>query len=40
MVTQKYDLKVNFADPQMQKIKNGIQKNIQITISNKKGMKR
>ena len=37
MVTQKYDLKVNFADPQMQKIKSEMQKQTQIK---KQGMKR
>jgi hypothetical protein len=43
MVTQKYDLKVNFADPQMQKIKSEMGK--QTTVNNqskkpKKGMTR
>jgi len=37
MVTQKYDLKVNFADPQMQKIKSEMQKQTQ---TQKQGMKR
>ena len=36
MVTQKYDLKVNFADPQMQKIKS----EMQINTKMKKGMSR
>jgi hypothetical protein len=42
MVTQKYDLKVNFADPQMQRIKSEMQqpKNQTITKNNKKGMSR
>jgi hypothetical protein len=42
MVTQKYDLKVNFADPQMQRIKSEMQKpkNQNITKNNKKGMSR
>ncbi|RRS29882.1 MAG: hypothetical protein P794_09550 [Epsilonproteobacteria bacterium (ex Lamellibrachia satsuma)] len=45
MVTQKYDLKVNFADPQMQKIKSEIQKqlhskNTAKTKNSKKGMSR
>jgi hypothetical protein len=39
MVTQKYDLKVNFADPKMQKIKSGMQKQSQ-TKNSKKGMSR
>jgi hypothetical protein len=43
MVTQKYDLKVNFADPKMQKIKSEMGK--QTTVNNqskkpKKGMTR
>ncbi len=37
MVTQKYDLKVNFADPQMQKIKSEMQKQTQ---TQRKGMSR
>jgi hypothetical protein len=42
MVTQKYDLKVNFSDPQMQKIKSEMRqpKNQNITKNNKKGMSR
>jgi len=37
MVTQKYDLKVNFANPQMQRIKGEMQKQVK---TNKQGMKR
>ncbi len=45
MVTQKYDLKVNFADPQMQQIKGEMQKqphsqNTTKTKNSKKGMSR
>ncbi len=35
MVTQKYELKVNFADPQMQKIKSEMQKQTQTQNTNK-----
>jgi len=38
MVTQKYDLKVNFTDPQMKKIQNQHQK--QNINQSKKGMSR
>jgi hypothetical protein len=43
MVTQKYDLKVNFADPQMQRIKSEIQRDPKAKIqtkNSKKGMSR
>jgi len=45
MAMQKYDLKVNFADPQMQKIKSEMQKqahskNTDKTKNSKKGMSR
>ncbi|BAF73380.1 TraI/MobA(P) family conjugative relaxase [Sulfurovum sp. NBC37-1] len=40
MATQKYDLKVNFADPQMQKIKTETQTRADITKTPKKGMQR
>jgi len=43
MVTQKYDLKVNFADPQMQKIKSEIQRDPKAedqTRNSQKGMSR
>lgn len=39
MVTQKYDLKVNFADPQMQKIKSEMQKQPQSPNENKNSKK-
>jgi hypothetical protein len=43
MVTQKHDLKVNFSDPQMQKIKSEMQRYPKIkdhTRNSKKGMSR
>jgi hypothetical protein len=40
MVTQKYDLKVNFADPKMQEIKSEMQRDTKQTRNSKKGMTR
>ena len=40
MVSQKYDLKVNFSDPQMQKIKTEFQIKTQTSTKSKKGMSR
>ena len=40
MVSQKYDLKVNFSDPQMQKIKTEFQIKTQTNTKSKKGMSR
>ena len=38
MVTQEYDLKINFTDPQMKKIHAEVLKTKKITTSTKKGM--